>query len=175
MTDEDEGTSYSDRDTSDLDDVRDRDELRRRYYGLMQELRVILPGVQVLLAFLLTAPFAQRFVELDTAGRRAFGVALTCSMLSVLCLIGPVILHRLGERTARSSRLWWSIRLTVSGILLLGVALMAAMWGIARFVYGDGTAWWLVVPVFVILLALWVVLPFLQHRNHGVPGDADGT
>ena len=145
MTDEDEEYSYSDKDTSELDDVADRDELRRRYYGLLQELRVILPGVQVLLAFLLTAPFAQRFVELDTAGKWAFGIALTCAMFSVLCLIGPVILHRLGERTARSARLWWSIRLTVVGLLLLGVALVSAMWGIARFVYGDGTAWWLVV------------------------------
>ena len=173
MIDEDEGASYSDKDTEELDDVGDRDELRRRYYGLLQELRVILPGVQVLLAFLLTTPFAQRFVELDTAGRWAFGIALTCAMFSVLCLIGPVILHRLGERTARTSRLWWSIRLTVAGILLLGVALISALWGISRFVYGDGTAWWLVTPVIVTALAVWVALPLAMRRRHRIGVDGE--
>jgi hypothetical protein len=86
-------------------------------------------------------------------------------MFSVVCLIGPVILHRLGERTARSSRLWWSIRLTVAGILLLGVALVSAMWGIARFVYGDGTALWIILPVMVIVLGLWVALPISVRRQ----------
>ena len=174
MTDEDGGADDSDRDTAELDDVRDRDELRQRHYGLLQELRVILPGVQVLLAFLLTAPFAQRFVDLDSAGRWAFGVALTSSMFSVLCLIGPVILHRLGERTARSARLWWSIRLTVAGILLLCVALVSAMWGVARFVFGDGTAWWIVGPVVAMVLAVWVVLPLTLRRHHSSE-DANRT
>ena len=73
----------------------------------------ILPGVQVLLAFLLTVPFAQRFEELDDWGRRSFGLALTSSMFSVVFLLGPTFLHRLGERTARSARLLWSIRLMV--------------------------------------------------------------
>ncbi len=49
-----------DRPASELDDRADREELRERYYGLLQELRVILPGVQVLVAFLLTVPFASR-------------------------------------------------------------------------------------------------------------------
>ena len=42
---------------NDLDDELDRDELRQRYYGLLQEVRVLLPGVQILVAFLLTIPF----------------------------------------------------------------------------------------------------------------------
>ena len=47
----------------------DREELRTRYQMLLQELRVVLPGVQVLMAFLQTAPFAQRFGDLDDLGR----------------------------------------------------------------------------------------------------------
>jgi len=79
----------ADDDTRHLDEEADRDELRQRHYGLLQELRVVLPGVQVLLAFLLTVPFAARFTELDDAGRRAFEIALTSSMLSVVFLLGP--------------------------------------------------------------------------------------
>ena len=141
------GRLASDEDTRYLDDDEDREELRQRYYGLLQELRVVLPGVQVLLAFLLTVPFAPRFTDLDGAGRRAFELALTSSMLSVVFLLGPTFLHRFGERTARRDRLLWSIRLMVVGLGLLGIALLTALWGVARFVFGDGTALQLVVPV----------------------------
>jgi MFS family permease len=155
----------SDEDTRYLDDNVDRRELRERYYGLLQELRVVLPGVQVLLAFLLTAPFAQRFNELDAWGRRAYEVALTGSMLSVVFLLGPTFLHRLGERTARRDRLLWSIRLMVVGLALLGVALLAALWGVARFVFGDGSALQLVIPVVVAMGAVWIVVPLTLKRR----------
>jgi MFS family permease len=161
----DDDAELADKDTRELDDVKDREELRRRYYGLLQELRVILPGVQVLLAFLLTAPFAQRFEELDDVGRRSYGVALTSAMFSVVCLLGPTILHRLGERTARTDRLVWSIRLTVAGLVLLAVALVTAMWCIARFVFGTTTAWRLLVPVILTLIVLWIWLPLTLRRR----------
>jgi len=162
----------SDEDTRYLDDDADRPELRQRYYGLLQELRVVLPGVQVLLAFLLTVPFAQRFNELDPAGLRAFEVALTGSMLSVIFLLGPTFLHRFGERRARRDRLLWSIRLMVVGLVLLGIALMAALWGVARFVFGDGTAMQLVVPVGVAMIAVWIVVPLTLRRRGSTEPDA---
>ena len=83
----------SEKESWELDDVADRDELRSRYGMLLQELRVILPGVQILSAFLLTAAFSQRFGELDVWGRRAYGVALTASIISVTCLLAPTMLH----------------------------------------------------------------------------------
>jgi hypothetical protein len=66
-----EGTLEHDVEPERLDSERNRGELRDRYYGLLQELRVVLPGVQVLVAFLLTAPFATRFGQVDDAGRRS--------------------------------------------------------------------------------------------------------
>jgi MFS family permease len=165
LTDDERETVPSDEDTRFLDDSADRIELRDRYYGLLQELRVVLPGVQVLLAFLLTAPFASRFEELDGWGRRAYEVALTSSMLSVVFLLGPTFLHRFGERTARRDRLLWSIRLMVVGLALLAVSLLTAMWGVARFVYGGGSAFQLVVPVAAAMVAVWVVVPLKLRRR----------
>ena len=150
---------------ADLDDVADRDELRRRYDILLQEIRISLPGVQILLAFLLTVPFAQRFGDLDVWGRRAFGLALTSAMLSVICLVTPSILHRVGTRTARSDRLRWSIRAMLAGLGLLAIALVAAMWSVARFVFGNAAGWWLTVPVVVFIAFAWVVLPFALRRH----------
>ena len=170
-----EGSSTSagsDKNTDQLDDIVDREELRRRYYGLMQELRVILPGVQVLLAFLLTVPFAQRFGELDDVGRTAFGVAMVTALLSAICLLTPVVSHRVGERTARQARLKWGIRMTVAGLGLLGISLVTALWCVARFIYGPSTAWAVATPVLVTIIALWILLPLSigRQREHDQRG-----
>ena len=135
----------------------------------------MLPGVQVLLAFLLTAPFAAKFDDLDSWGRRAYQVALTSSMLSVTFLLSPTFLHRFGERTARRDRLLWSIRLMVVGLILLGISLLTALWGVARFVFGDATAWELVVPVAVTMLVLWILLPFTLRRRGSTPAREPTT
>ena len=128
----------ADADAADLDDELDRVELRQRYYGLLQELRVVLPGVQVLMAFLLTAPFASRFAELDARGRDAYLVALVSSLGSIVCLLAPTVFHRVGERRARAARLVWAIRLQVLGIVLLATALLSASWCVVRLVFGVG-------------------------------------
>ena len=159
------GDQESQKELDELDDVADRDELRTRYGVLLQEIRVSLPGVQVLSAFLLTAPFSQRFDQLDASGRRAYGVALISSMLSVICLVGPILLHRLGERSARAARLRWGIRLQVLGMAFLAVALVTAVWGVARFVFDTSTAWWLVTPVFTLVLLVWLALPLSLRRR----------
>jgi len=137
---------------------------------LLQELRVVLPGVQVLLAFLLTVPFAQRFGELDAWGRAAYEVALTSSMLSVVFLLGPTFLHRFGERTARRERLLWSIRLMVVGLVLLGAALLTALWGVSRFVFGGEAALQQIVPVAAAMLGVWILVPLrLRRRGSRAP------
>ncbi len=163
----------SDRPLSQLDDVLDRPELRSRYYGLLQELRVILPGVQVLLAFLLTAPFAERFAELDDAERVTYGIALVASFLSVICLLTPAVFHRVSERTARSARLRWGIRMTVVGLGLLAVALSSALWSVSSFVFTNPVAQTLLAVAIVAILGLWVALP-LAVRHMETNGSADG-
>src|SRR3954471_12826223 len=100
------------RSAGELDDERDRDELRNRYYGLLQELRVLLPGVQILVAFLLTVPFATGFDQLDETGRGLYGIALVSGMLAVVAFTTPTVMHRIGERSARSARLVRSIAIT---------------------------------------------------------------
>jgi hypothetical protein len=161
----DDSTSREDRELSQLDDLRDREELRSRYYGLLQELRVVLPGVQVLLAFLLTVPFAQRFGELDSTGRNAYGFAMVTAMLSVVCLLTPTMFHRIAERTERTARLRWGIRMEVVGLVLLAVALLTALWCVARLVFGTTTAWWLTAVVAVTLGGLWFALPLMVGRR----------
>lgn len=163
----------SDLDLPALDDRRDRRELRNRYYGLLQELRVVLPGVQVLLAFLFAVPFAAGFRDLDTLGRAGFGVAMLGSLLAVICMLTPAALHRFGERTARKARLAWSIRMTMVGLGFLAVALIAALWTVARYVYGASTALLVGVPVSIAIPVLWWVLPLRIGAGHDGSDEAD--
>lgn len=147
------------REAGELDDVVDRVELRDRFAMLLQELRVVLPGTQVLLAFLLTAPFSQRFGELDRLGRVAYATALLCTAGAVITLLGPVMLHRFGERTARAQRLHVGIALTTLGVVLVAVGLLAALWAVGRLVFGGAFATGAAGALCVALAVIWWVLP----------------
>jgi hypothetical protein len=168
-----ERSRESERDPSDLDDVDDREELRQRYYGLLQELRVVLPGVQVLMAFLLTAPFASRFGDLDDPGRAAYFVALMSALGSIICLLGPTVFHRVADRTARSARLEWGVRLTLIGVGLLAVSLSAAAWCIVRLVYGTAQANVVVAVAVASFVGIWILLPLAVGRPDGSRSHSD--
>jgi hypothetical protein len=157
-----------DRAASELDDNRDRDELRRRYYGLLQELRVLLPGVQVLVAFLLTAPFAQRFTDLDAVGRDVFGASLVAGVVAVVAFVTPTAFHRLGARTSRSRRLAWAVRMTRIGIAFMAISLECALFVICRLVFGTTTATIVVTAIGVLTVLAWIALPLSvgRTRNH---------
>jgi hypothetical protein len=157
------------RSAAELDDFRDREELRTRYYGLLQELRVVLPGTQMLVAFLLTVPFNNRFTELDDFGRILYGSALVAGTLAIVFLIGPTAFHRIGPRQSRSRRLQWSILLTRLGIALLGISLVTALGLVTRLVFGGFTALLVTGIVALVTVGTWAVLP----RVGAPPRDND--
>ncbi len=125
----------------------------------------MLPGVQVLVAFLLTAPFSQRFEELDRIGRTSYLVALLASVLATVCFITPTAYHRAGGRTGRSIRLQWAIRTTRAGLVLLACGLTAATFCVTRFVFDDPLAMVVSAGVMISIAAMWVALPVLSTRG----------
>lgn len=163
------------RPASELDDVADRAELRDRYEVLLQELRVVLPGVQVLLAFLLTAPFASGFERLDTFGRDLFGVSLMSALGAVVLLMCPAVFHRVGRRTARVRRLVWGIRTAVAGLVLLAVALVSAVWCVSRFAFGTGPANWIPAVAATLFVGFWVALPVALLRDTTPVRGSEGS
>ena len=123
-----------------LDDEADRPELRRRYYGLLQELRVLLPGVQVLVAFLLT----RRCVRLRQAGRPRS--APTVALLKRHA--GDRLLRRADRSTASAApveqkRLVWSIRMMRAGLVFMALAFETALF----VVLGELFSQWVSVSV----------------------------
>src|SRR5215204_2518417 len=119
---------------------------------LLQELRVILPGVQVLFAFLLTVVFSQRFT------------ALLSTAFATIFFIAPTSQHRLLWRQhARAQRLRLANALTIVGSLFLAVGVSCVVFLVADFIYGSATAGVATALVAGAFLVLWYALPLIQR------------
>lgn len=140
-------------------------EERERYRELLEELRTIIPGVQVLFAFLLTAPFSARFGDLDTLGRRAFTVSLVAAALAAVTFLTPSAYHRVSNRHARARRIAVSVRAQLGGMVLLAFAIAIAVFVVTRFIFSTTVGGVLGAVVVVAVSSLWWVLPRADHRN----------
>ena len=135
--------------------------LDRNWDSLLQELRVVQTGVQLLTGFLLTLPFQQRFDVLDGELRVLYLVTVASAVASTVLLVTPVGMHRVLFRQRRLRALVAvAHRLAYVGLLLLGVA-MAGMTVIIFAVVADRTAGLVAgVVTLVVIVACWVALPF---------------
>src|ERR1700742_3866848 len=79
-------------------DEDDAERLDRELIELLNELRVVMPGVQVLFGFLLTVPFQQRFATIDDFQRIVYFATLLLVAASSAFLMGPSAFHRLTFR-----------------------------------------------------------------------------
>lgn len=168
---DDRNDAREDRPLGELDDLVDREELQRRYYGLLQELRVLLPGVQILVAFLLTVPFADAFDELDQMGQYLYGVSLLSGVLAVIVFVAPTVFHRMGPRQSRVARMRWAVRMLRAGLVLFAVSLLSAVGLIWRFVFGTAPMVPIAIVVLVAMLGIWIALPRESLGAHGSSRD----
>ena len=136
---------------------------RDRYRELLEELRTVQPGVQVLFAFLLTAPFSARFEQLDELGRGGYMVALVLAGVAVTLFLAPTSFHRVAPRDDRSHRIRVAVRLAVVGMLAVLLSISAALFVVTRFIFG--TVEGLIVSGVVLTSGslLWYLLP-LRRR-----------
>jgi hypothetical protein len=105
-------------------DEDEGDRLDRELIELLNELRVIMPGVQVLFGFLLTVPFQQRFATIDDFQRIVYFVTLLLTAASAAFLMGPSAFHRLTFREGQKPYLVeLGTRQTIVGMALLALAM----------------------------------------------------
>jgi Family of unknown function (DUF6328) len=111
--------------------------LDRELAELVQELRVLLPGVQVLFAFLLTIPFSAGFESVDDAERAVYMLAFGSTTVSAILLIAPVARHRARFRDHDKEQLVnTSNRLAMVATGFLGLAIAAVGLLIGEYLYG---------------------------------------
>jgi hypothetical protein len=117
-----------------MTDDEDRDErLDRELIEFLNELRVVLPGVQVLFAFLLTVPFSNGWKQITDLQRDVYFLSLLCATAATILLISPSTYHRLRWRAHdKNQMLATANRLAIAGTVFLALAMAGAL-----FLIGD--------------------------------------
>ena len=135
----------------------------RQMLELLNELRVALPGVQILFAFLLTVPFSARFEELTGFQSDVYYLTLIATALSAACLIAPSSAHRLrfhkGERT-------WLVEsansLMIAGLVFLAGALGGSVLLITDVMFNGLRVWIYTGAVVLCIVGLWFLRPLAR-------------
>jgi cation transport ATPase len=137
--------------------------LDRELEELLQELRIALPGVQILFAFLLVVPFNNRFAETDDLQRNVWFAALLLALGAVACFITPTAYHRLRFREFDKERLvLTATRLAVVGLVCLATALSASAFFVTGFVFNDHAAAFVTAIASAVIGGLWFALPLAR-------------
>lgn len=152
------------------DETRDQ-RMDRNFSELLQELRVVQTGTQILAGFLLTLPFQARFTELTRYHVALFLVATSLAFLTTVLLVGPVSIHRLLFRQHRKDQIVQvSHQLARVGLVTLGLTLAAVLCLIFSVVL-DNVAGWVAGGVAVaVVCGVWWVLPASSSRRRVEPG-----
>jgi hypothetical protein len=126
----------------------------------------VLPGVQVLFAFLLTVPFSARFDSVSSVQQTVFFGTLVCTALSTGLLLAPSAHHRiLWRRQAREHRLRVANRLAIAGLILLVLAMVGVMLVITDVLFGSLAAAAATALITAFFLYVWFVMPIRYRLN----------
>jgi hypothetical protein len=138
--------------------------LDRELIELLNELRVALPGVQVLFAFLLAMPFTQRFENLAARDKAVFFAGLLATLVASALLIAPSAHHRLRFRDRDKEHLIRTAnRLALWGMGFVAVAMACSVFVIAEFVYGGVVGTIVAVGTAVLFGWFWYALPLRRE------------
>lgn len=163
MTSDDGGAANPyDRDADPLDGRRETmtERLDRNWDEILQELRVIQTGTQILTGFLLAAVFQSRFSDLDDYQKMVYASLVVVTILTTIMGLAPVGVHRfLFRQHAKATVVRVAdrfLQLTMAGvaITLAGTAML-----IFDFVFGRTGGIIAGVGVLLVVIVLWVVLP----------------
>jgi amino acid transporter len=148
--------------------------LDRELIELLQELRVVIPGVQVLLAFLLTAPFQQRFAQLPGSMRNAFFASIACATLATAFLIAPSAHHRLRWRAGEKERLVRvGTRMAIAGTVFLAAAIVLALYVVTDVLFTTNLAVLTGLAALVLFGVLWYVVPLTGRSSSDESSDEE--
>ena len=137
-----------------MPEQRSRDDLNRELIELLNELRVALPGVQVLFAFLLAVPFANGWQRVTDFQRDVFFVAFLSTATATILLIAPSTYHRLRWREHdKEHMLVTANRLTIAGSVFLAAAMVSVVLLITDLLFSLG--WALLATVVVAAAFAW--------------------
>jgi hypothetical protein len=138
----------------------------RELIELLNELRVALPGVQVLFAFLLTVPFSQRFSVVTESQKLVYFVAVLCAAAATALFIAPTAYHRVQFREGDKEQLLHvSNRLALAGLFFLAVSIGCVVFFITDVLFSGAIVVVASVGNALLFALLWFVLPVYRRTR----------
>ena len=140
----------------------------RELIELLNELRVALPGVQVLFAFLLAVPFAQGWKNITEFQKDVFFIAFLATAVSSALFIAPSAYHRLRWRVEDKGRIVGiSNRLTIAGMFFLAVSIDAVVLLVTDYIFDRTKAIATTAALGGVFIALWYGLALWTYLRRG--------
>ena len=145
-------------------DESPKERVDRELIELLNGLRVILPGVQVLLAFLLTVPFSSGFVRASSTDELVYFATVLLTVGATGALTMPAAYHRIRFRQGdKEQMLRLSNTFAIVGLALLTVAMASVVFLITNVLYGLGAAIPVGIAVLVVLGFSWFAVPVFRR------------
>ena len=143
-----------------------KERVDRELMELLTELRVALPGVQFLFAFLLVVPFSQGREDLSDFQRAVYFVALLAAAVATGLLIAPAAQHRvLFRQSDKEGLLRRSNRSALGGLVVLVVAICTSLLLVVDTLFGRGLAWATTGAMAALLVWWWIAVPFWRRAR----------
>ena len=138
----------------------------RNWIELLQELRIVQTGGQVLTGFLLVVPFQDRFADISGGARAVYLVVLALALVSTVTLLAPVMIHRAVFRSHRKDRvLRISATLARTGLAILSVAMVGLVGLIFSMVAGPGWGGVAAAVMAALVVVMLFALPLSVRRR----------
>ena len=160
------GDDRRDADPGDGRDETEAERLDRNWNGLLQELRVLETGTQILTGFLLTVAFQQTFAKLDAGEVAIYLVTVSLAAFATVLVLAPVALHRGLFRQHRMDVLVrWTDRILRAALAVAGLAIVGVAVLVFSVAVGPAAGVGAGAVMFVVIAALWLALPLLLRRS----------
>lgn len=145
----------------------ERESLKDDLRNVLEEARMVLPGIQALIGFQTMAVFNQRFSTMPDEVKTAYLVALGLLILGMGLLMTPAAYHRLAERGMVSLRMInLSSTLITTGMVPLMLAFAIDVYVVAVAAIGNSTVGVCgAAGTVVFLTGLWFVFPLAKKRR----------
>lgn len=141
-----------------------KERVDRELIELLNGLRVILPGVQVLLAFLLTVPFSTGFKGATATDRFVYFATVLLTVGATGALTMPAAYHRIRFRQGdKEQMLRLSNSFAIVGLALLTLAMATVVFLITNVLYGLAAAIPVSIAVFAVLALSWFAVPVFRR------------
>jgi uncharacterized membrane protein len=144
----------------------EKERIDRELIELLNGLRVILPGVQVLLAFLLTVPFSSRFPDLTTTQHVLYFLSVLLTVGAIAALTMPAAYHRIRFREGDKERmLELSNPIAIGGLVLLALSMAMVVFLVTDVLFGTGVAAPVAVVILAVLGRIWFGIPLWRKAE----------